>query len=70
FKRPLNANWGTNMVESPTVPGGNVLFSPMTGATVVSFGTFPSVSYPVQQLYPVTSSGGTTLLAGIKAAIS
>jgi hypothetical protein len=41
----------------------------MTGATVVSFGTFPSVSYPVQQLYPVTSSGGTTLLAGIKAAI-
>tara|TARA_A100000171_G_scaffold47928_1_gene54660 strand:- start:1209 stop:2519 length:1311 start_codon:yes stop_codon:yes gene_type:complete len=66
----LNANWGTNMVESPTESGGNILFSPMTGATIVSFGTFPSVSYPVQELFPVTSSGGTTLLAGIKAAIS
>jgi hypothetical protein len=56
------------MVESPTVPGGNVLYSAATGGTAVSFGSFPTVDYPVQKLYPVKSTGRTTLLAGIKSA--
>ena len=66
----LNANWGVNMVESPTESGGNVLYSAATGVTAVSFGSFPTVNYPVQELYSVKSTGGTTLLDAIKSAIS
>jgi hypothetical protein len=37
----------------------------MTGDTVVSYTTFPSVSYPVYQLIPVQSDG-VTLFAKLK----
>jgi hypothetical protein len=39
-----------------------LLYHLPTGETKVSFGTFPSIQYPVYKLYPV-ESGGTSLLA-------
>lgn len=66
----LSANWGLYMVESTTYPSGNVLFSEMTGTTAVSYGSFASVSYPVDQLFPVQNTSGTSLMAAIKAIIT
>ncbi|WP_260955649.1 hypothetical protein [Pseudomonas citri] len=66
----LNANWGLYMAEPTTYPSGNVLFSSMTGTTAVSYGEFSSVSYPVDQLFPVESTSGTTLMAAIQGIIT
>lgn len=65
----LKANWGMNMVESPASPGGTVLYEAETGITKVSYGSFPSKNYPIQQLFPVESSNNETLLNAIKSVI-
>ncbi|HEU4885589.1 MAG TPA: hypothetical protein VFT45_25315 [Longimicrobium sp.] len=52
----LNANWGIFME-------GSVLYNEPTGSTQVSYATWPSVDYPVNQLSPVTdSTTGQTLI--------
>ncbi|WP_420128726.1 hypothetical protein [Longimicrobium sp.] len=57
----LNANWGIFME-------GNVLYNEPTGTTQVSYATWPSVDYPVNQLNPVTNSTtGQTLIAALSA---
>lgn len=66
----LSANWGLYMVEPTTYPSGNVLFSDMTGETAVSYGEFPSVSYAVDQLFPVQDTSGTTLMAALQSIIT
>lgn len=62
----IQANWGLMMVENSTYPSGNVLYSEATGSTIVSYATWPSTTYPVDQLFAVQSTSGTTLLAALK----
>ena len=45
---------------------GTLLYTLNTGATPWIGGTLPNYSYPVYQLFPVTSSGGTTLNSKLK----
>ena len=55
----LNANWGLFM-------SGSATYEEATGTTTVSYATWPSVDYPVDQLSPVTdSTTGTTLIAAL-----
>jgi hypothetical protein len=46
---------------------GPVEFEAQTGATVVSYGTFPNVAYPVTQLEPVMSSSNQPLTEALHA---
>ncbi len=66
--------FGLFMVEptvtsEPNFPNGNVLYWEATGPTTVSWTTWPSVKYQVDQLFPVTS-GNSTLVSALKAIFS
>ncbi|MQT11882.1 hypothetical protein [Segnochrobactrum spirostomi] len=64
----VQANWGLYMVEPESYPSGNVLYQEATGTTQVSYAAWPSVDYPVDQLFPVSSQAtGLTLMAALKA---
>jgi len=66
----LNANWGLYMVEPTTYPSGNVLYSAQTGATQVSYGTWPSTSYPVDQLFAVKNTAEQSLISALQGIFS
>jgi hypothetical protein len=66
----VGANWGLYMVEPLNFPDGNVLYMEATDTTVVSYATWPSVDYPVDQLFPVEHNNGETLIAALQAYFS
>lgn len=55
----------TNDVRNFRPPAGTQMYNLNTGSSRVSFGTFPSASYPVYALTPVVTTSGKTLLARI-----
>ena len=58
------------LVEPLNFPDGNVLYMEATGTTVVRYATWPSVDYPVDQLFPVENNNGETLIAALQAYFS
>jgi hypothetical protein len=63
----VGANWGLYMVERHKLP--DVQYMEATGTTVVSYATWPSVDYPVDQLFSVENKG-ETLIAALQAYFS
>ncbi|MBK8256128.1 MAG: hypothetical protein IPK82_26095 [Polyangiaceae bacterium] len=61
----IGNNFGMVMVEPTTYPSGNVLYTEATGPTVVSYATWPSINYPVDQQFNVTNTQNTSLLAAL-----
>jgi hypothetical protein len=65
----IGANWGLYMVEPLSFPDGDVQYMEATGTTVVSYAIWPSVDYPVDQLFSVENNE-ETLIAALQAYFS
>jgi hypothetical protein len=65
----LNGNFGIYMVTPTNHPSGQVLYNEATGITQVSYGSFPSVQYPVNKLFSLQSTSGVSLNSAIQQSV-